>query len=147
MYGLVKRGLFLLSPEQAHLVGMSALRAWGSVCPRAALPSGKPDLSVTSAGLRFAHPVLLAAGFDKDAEAVAGLFGVGFAGVEVGTVTPRPQPGNPAPRLFRLPEAHALINRMGFNNGGARAATERLAQRAGRPGICLLYTSQSPRDS
>src|SRR5262245_50210065 len=113
---------------------MSALRAWGSVCPRAVLPSGKPDLSVTSAGLRFAHPVVLAAGFDKDAEAVAGFFGVGFAGVEVGTVTPRPQPGNPAPRLFRLPEARALINRMGFNNHGAEAMAARLRALGRRPG-------------
>jgi dihydroorotate dehydrogenase len=134
VYGLVKRGLFLLSPEQAHLLGMSALRAWGTVCPRAPLPSGGPDLSVTSAGLRFAHPVVLAAGFDKDAEAVAGFFGVGFAGVEVGTVTPRPQPGNPSPRLFRLAEARALINRMGFNNHGAEAMAARLRALRRRPG-------------
>ena len=89
---------------------------------------------MTSAGLRFAHPVALAAGFDKDAEAVAGFFGVGFAGVEVGTVTPRAQPGNPAPRLFRIPEARALINRMGFNNQGADAMAARLRALGRRPG-------------
>jgi len=112
VYELLKRGLFLLSPERAHVLGMAALRAWGAVCPPPAARAGTPDLSVTSAGLRFAHPVVLAAGFDKDAEAVAGFFAAGFAGVEVGTVTPRPQPGNPSPRLFRIPEARALINRM-----------------------------------
>jgi dihydroorotate dehydrogenase len=95
---------------------------------------------VSSAGLRFAHPVVLAAGFDKNAEAVAGFFAVGFAGVEVGTVTPRPQPGNPAPRLFRLPEARALINRMGFNNHGAEAMAAQLralGRRSGPVGVNL----------
>jgi dihydroorotate dehydrogenase len=134
VYGLLKRGLFLLSPERAHGVGMSALRVLGTVRSAPPLPAGGPDLSVTSAGLRFAHPVVLAAGFDKDAEAVAGLFGVGFAGVEVGTVTPRPQPGNPAPRLFRIPEARALINRMGFNNHGVDAMAGRLRALGRRPG-------------
>ncbi|HZJ53900.1 MAG TPA: quinone-dependent dihydroorotate dehydrogenase [Myxococcaceae bacterium] len=133
MYGLIKRGLFLLPPERAHALGMVALRLWGAVRPPA-VPSGGPDLSVTSAGLRFAHPVVLAAGFDKDAEAVAGFFGVGFAGVEVGTVTPLPQPGNPPPRLFRIPEARALINRMGFNNHGAEAMAARLRALGRRPG-------------
>jgi len=89
---------------------------------------------VTSAGLRFAHPLALAAGFDKDAEAVAGFFAAGFAGVEVGTVTPQPQPGNPQPRLFRIPEARALINRMGFNNHGAEAMARRLGALGRRPG-------------
>ena len=134
MYGLLKRGLFLLSPELAHGLGMSALRVLGTVRPAAALRAGGPDLSVTSAGLRFAHPLVLAAGFDKDAEAVAGFFRVGFAGVEVGTVTPRPQPGNPAPRLFRIPEARALINRMGFNNHGVDAMAARLRALGRRPG-------------
>ncbi|HVP59651.1 MAG TPA: quinone-dependent dihydroorotate dehydrogenase [Myxococcaceae bacterium] len=134
MYGLVKRGLFVLPPELAHALGMSALRALGMVRSAPSLPSGGPDLSVTSAGLRFAHPVVLAAGFDKDAEAVAGLFAVGFAGVEVGTVTPRAQPGNPAPRLFRIPEARALINRMGFNNQGVEAMAARLGALTRRPG-------------
>jgi len=89
---------------------------------------------VTSAGLRFTHPLALAAGFDKDAEAVAGFFAAGFAGVEVGTVTPQPQPGNPQPRLFRIPEARALINRMGFNNHGAEAMARRLGALGRRPG-------------
>jgi len=134
VYELVKRGLFLLSPERAHALGMAALRLWGSVLPAPRLPAGGPDLSVTSAGLRFAHPVALAAGFDKDAEAVAGFFAAGFSGVEVGTVTPLPQPGNPAPRLFRIPEARALINRMGFNNHGAHAMAARLRALGPQPG-------------
>ncbi|HSP20103.1 MAG TPA: quinone-dependent dihydroorotate dehydrogenase, partial [Myxococcaceae bacterium] len=147
MYGLVKRGLFLLPPEQAHALGMSALRVLGRVRGAPRLPTGGPDLSVTSAGLRFAHPVVLAAGFDKDAEAVAGFFGVGFAGVEVGTVTPRPQPGNPAPRLFRIPEARALINRMGFNNHGVDAMAARLralGRRAGPVGVNLGKNKDTP---
>jgi dihydroorotate dehydrogenase len=87
-------------------------------------------MAVEVAGLRFAHPVALAAGLDKDAEAVDGLFACGFSAVEIGTVTPRPQPGNPRPRLFRLPADRALVNRMGFNNTGAEAAAARLARRA-----------------
>jgi len=147
VYELLKRGLFLLSPERAHVLGMAALRAWGAVCPPPAARAGTPDLSVTSAGLRFAHPVVLAAGFDKDAEAVAGFFAAGFAGVEVGTVTPRPQPGNPSPRLFRIPEARALINRMGFNNHGAQAMAERLralGQRGGPVGVNLGKNKDTP---
>ncbi len=147
MYGLVKRALFLLPPEQAHALGMSALRLLGAVRSAPALPAGGPDLSVTSAGLRFAHPVVLAAGFDKDAEAVAGFFGAGFAGVEVGTVTPLPQPGNPAPRLFRIPEARALINRMGFNNHGVDAMAGRLralGRRAGPVGVNLGKNKDTP---
>jgi len=134
VYGLVKRGLFLLSPERAHALGMAALRIWGTLRGAPALPTGGPDLSVTSAGLRIAHPVALAAGLDKDAEAVAGFFAAGFSAVEVGTVTPRPQPGNPAPRLFRIPKARALINRMGFNNHGAEAMAIRLRALRRRPG-------------
>jgi dihydroorotate dehydrogenase len=147
VYGLLKRALFLLPPEQAHALGMSALRLLGAVRAAPALPAGGPDLSVTSAGLRFAHPVVLAAGFDKDAEAVAGFFGAGFAGVEVGTVTPRPQPGNPAPRLFRIPEARALINRMGFNNHGVEAMGGRLralGRRAGPVGVNLGKNKDTP---
>lgn len=136
MYALLRRLLFLLSAEQAHGLGMAVLRLLGrgsgQVRPR--LPAAGPDLSVTSAGLRFAHPILLAAGFDKDAEAIRGFFALGFAGVEVGTVTPLPQPGNPRPRLFRLAEARGLINRMGFNNSGAAAMAMRLAALGPRPG-------------
>src|SRR5579883_2062437 len=92
------------------------------------------DLSVSVAGLRFPNPLGVAAGFDKDAELVEGLFALGFGAVEVGTVTPRPQPGNPPPRLFRIPEHRALLNRMGFNNHGAEAMARRLTALRWRPG-------------
>jgi dihydroorotate dehydrogenase len=133
VYRLLRRALFLVPPEQAHRLGMAVLRRLGPPKPIAPGVEG-PDLSVTSAGLRFSHPITLAAGFDKDAEAVGGFFALGFSAVEVGTVTPRPQPGNPAPRLFRLPQARALINRMGFNNHGMEAMAERLEAFRNRPG-------------
>ena len=87
------------------------------------------------AGLRFPNPLGMAAGFDKDGEVPDALLGLGFGFAEVGSITPLPQAGNPRPRLFRLAEDEAVINRMGFNNGGAEAAVARLAQRHGRPGI------------
>jgi dihydroorotate dehydrogenase len=133
VYRLLRRPLFLIPPERAHRLGMAVLRRLGP--PQSPLPApGEPSLSVTSAGLRFSHPITLAAGFDKDAEAVEGFFALGFSAVEVGTVTPRPQPGNPSPRLFRLPQARALINRMGFNNHGMEAMAERLEALRNRPG-------------
>jgi dihydroorotate dehydrogenase len=91
-------------------------------------------MAVESAGLTLAHPLALAAGLDKDGHAISGLFALGFAAVEVGTVTPRPQPGNPSPRLFRLPEHGALINRLGFNNAGAEEAAAHLQGARWRPG-------------
>lgn len=139
MYRLLRALLFLLVPESAHRLGMFALRllsAWPALCQRLrarTLRAATMDLSVEVAGLRFEHPLALAAGLDKDAEAVDGLFACGFAAVEIGTVTPRPQPGNPRPRLFRLPEHRALINRMGFNNHGAVEASSRLRQRGWHP--------------
>jgi dihydroorotate dehydrogenase len=96
------------------------------------LPRFPPELEQQVAGLRFPSPVGLAAGFDKDAEAPDALLGLGFGFVEVGTITPKPQAGNPKPRLFRLKEDHAVINRMGFNNGGQAAALERLEKRERR---------------
>jgi dihydroorotate dehydrogenase len=149
VYALLRRLLFLLSAEQAHHLGMAVLRLLGLFAGGGAprLPAPGPDLSVSSAGLRFAHPILLAAGFDKDAEAVRGFFALGFAGVEVGTVTPLGQPGNPRPRLFRLPAARALINRMGFNNAGAAAMAARLAAlgpRRGPVGINVGKNKDTP---
>ena len=98
-------------------------------------PSRAGALATQVAGLQFPHPVGLAAGFDKDAEAPDQLLGLGFGFVEVGTITPRPQVGNPKPRLFRLAKDRAVINRMGFNNGGADAAVARLKRRRARAGI------------
>jgi len=144
VYRLLRTLLFLLPPERAHALGtgfLALLGRWPWLCRRLRrgalrLPArARPlDLTVRSARLTFAHPVAVAAGLDKDAHAVAGLFALGFAAVEVGTVTPRPQVGNPAPRLFRLPEHGALINRLGFNNAGAEAAAARLRAAPWRPG-------------
>jgi len=102
--------------------------------PLAARP---PSLPVTVAGLTFPNPLGLAAGADKDGRAIAGFFGLGFGAVEIGTLTPLPQAGNPKPRLFRLAPDRAVINRMGFNNGGLAAALPRAraAKRAGMLGI------------
>lgn len=127
--------LFTLSPETAHYVTFSMLRAamrFGSVerLLRKWYDYADPCLPVEVAGLRFRNPVGLAAGFDKDARLIDQLACFGFGFIEVGTVTPRPQVGNPKPRLFRLPEDKALINRMGFNNEGLEAMKERLRQRA-----------------
>ena len=142
LYRSVRRLLFLLPAEAAHGVGMWSLRGLGSsraarqrLRARALEPARRGvDLSVSFAGLRLEHPIALAAGLDKDAQAVEGLFALGFSAVEIGTITPRPQPGNPPPRLFRLPEHEALINRMGFNNSGAVAASKRLRALRWRPG-------------
>ena len=114
-----------LDPELAHRLGLLALRMvpW----PR---PRLDPRLSVRTLGLDFPSPLGLAAGFDKDATALAGLARLGFGALEAGTVTLRPQPGNPRPRLFRLPEDASVINRMGFNNAGLVAFVKRLARRS-----------------
>jgi dihydroorotate dehydrogenase len=141
MYRLIRALLFLLAPERAHRLGLFALRLlgkWPALCRHLrarALRGATVNLSVEIAGLRFEHPVALAAGLDKDAEAVSGLFACGFSAVEIGTVTPRPQPGNPQPRLFRLPEHRALINRMGFNNEGMAEASQHLGRLRWRPGL------------
>jgi dihydroorotate dehydrogenase len=117
------RGLQLLPPESAHGLAIRALAS--GLGPRIALPE-RPRLRTRFLGFELPHPLGLAAGFDKNAEAVAGLFALGFSFVEIGTVTPRPQAGNPKPRLFRLPHQQALINRMGFNNDGLEAVRARL---------------------
>ncbi|MBW3097449.1 quinone-dependent dihydroorotate dehydrogenase [Pseudohoeflea coraliihabitans] len=115
--------LFALPPEAAHTAAITALAK--GLGPR---PPAHADhrLRVEIAGLRFANPLGLAAGFDKNAQAAPALFGLGFGAVEIGTVTPRPQPGNPKPRLFRLASHHAIINRLGFNNDGHAVVRERL---------------------
>ena len=94
-----------------------------------------PSLRVRALGLDFPGPLGLAAGFDKDGEGVVGLAALGFSFVEVGTVTARPQPGNPRPRMFRFPDERALVNRMGFNNHGAAALSARLRALRARPGF------------
>lgn len=124
MYGLLRRLLFLLPPESAHALATTALDLVAPLLHRA--PPGSP---VDVFGLRFLNPVGLAAGFDKNAAHLRGLAGLGFGFLEVGSVTARPWPGNPRPRLFRLPADEALINCMGLNNHGAEAVAARLARR------------------
>lgn len=123
MYALLRSLLFALDAESSHDLAISALQGFGRLPGRIVPRAGRPRRLL---GLDFANPVGLAAGLDKDARAVEGLARLGFGFVEVGTVTPRPQPGNPKPRLFRLPEARAVINRMGFNNAGVEAMVRRL---------------------
>lgn len=132
-YAVAKPILFQLPPETAHHATVAMLAA--GLGPRVRIPAD-PRLQVSLGGVAFPHPVGLAAGLDKDAEAVAGFARLGFSHVEVGTVTARPQPGNPKPRAFRLPRDAALINRFGFNNRGAAAMARRLAA-LGRP-PCVL---------
>lgn len=136
------RALRVLDPETAHGVAIRALRA--GIGPRGG-PVTSPQLTTRLAGLDLPNPVGLAAGFDKNAEAVPALLAAGFGFVEVGAVTPRPQPGNARPRMFRLPADGAVINRFGFNNDGAAAVARRLA--APRPGGVLGLNLGANRDS
>ncbi|WP_315760205.1 quinone-dependent dihydroorotate dehydrogenase [Sphingomonas sp. Y38-1Y] len=125
--------LFALDPEAAHRLTIRMLSAWGKAgTPFAPSVTAAP---VRIAGLDFPNPVGLAAGVDKDAEAIAGFLALGFGFVEVGTLTPRPQSGNPKPRLFRLVEDEGVVNRMGFNNGGIDAALPRIAAARRRHGL------------
>jgi dihydroorotate dehydrogenase len=124
----------LFEPETAHGMVLAGLNAM----PSAKLRRADKRLAVTVAGLDFAHPVLLAAGFDKDGVGAHAMGRFGFAGVEVGTLTPLAQAGNPRPRLFRLTDDAAVINRMGFNNGGQAAALPRLARQHARTDRPLL---------
>ncbi|MBN2235293.1 MAG: quinone-dependent dihydroorotate dehydrogenase [Opitutales bacterium] len=124
--------LFRFSPEAAHNMSIRALQLAGACAPGRSLlramyhPGSRAPVKLWD--LEFPNPVGIAAGMDKDALAVDGLFALGFGCVEVGTVTPLPQPGNPKPRLFRYPQHHAVVNRMGFNNAGAEAMAQRLAR-------------------
>ena len=122
----LRPALFALDAERAHRLTIRALAAWGSAGAPGRRSFCDPLLATRVAGIDFANPLGLAAGVDKDGEAVTGLHALGFGSVEVGTLTPLPQPGNPKPRLFRLVEDDAVINRMGFNNGGLAAALPRL---------------------
>ena len=132
LYTLLKPLLFRLDPETAHRLTLTALDALAALGPLNPLRQPRIERPVEAMGLRFPNPVGLAAGLDKNGDHIRGLVALGFGFIEVGTVTPRPQPGNPPPRLFRLPEAEALINRMGFNNRGVDhlvANLERLGPR------------------
>lgn len=130
---LLKPLFFLFSAERAHRLAFGLLRALLGLpflrhATRSLLAPREPGLTVRALGLEFPSPILLAAGFDKDAEGYNALGALGFGGIEVGTITAEPQPGNPGPRLFRLARDRALINRMGFNNQGAARAALRLSE-------------------
>ncbi|MCP3386863.1 quinone-dependent dihydroorotate dehydrogenase [Bradyrhizobium sp. CCGUVB4N] len=120
-----------LDPEDAHRLAIQGLRFLPPVKPR----NDDPKLAVRAFGLNFPNPIGMAAGFDKSAEVPDALLRLGFGFVEIGSVTPKPQGGNPRPRLFRLERDEAVINRMGFNNDGAEVALRRLAARAANGGI------------
>ena len=122
MFQLLRPAIFRMQPETAHNLTLSAL----SLLPPGAGANFDPILETHLAGLRFPSPVGLAAGFDKDARVWRQMLGLGFGFAEVGTLTPKPQAGNPKPRVFRLTEDRAVINRLGFNNGGLDAALPRL---------------------
>ena len=130
LFALARPVLFLLGPELAHQLTITALRC--GVGPRA-----KPDdpiLRTKLCDLDLPNPIGLAAGFDKNGKTPAAMLRAGFGFVEIGSVTPRPQPGNPKPRIFRLAQDRAVINRLGFNNEGAAAAAGRLAKVGARKG-------------
>ncbi len=131
LYSICRPLLFRIPAEPAHRLTIAALAA----APRVSSAAPQPLLCQRVAGLVFPNPVGIAAGFDKNGEVPDALLGLGFGFVEAGTVTPRPQEGNPKPRLFRLVEDNAVINRMGFNNAGAAVVARRLAARKSRPGV------------
>jgi dihydroorotate dehydrogenase len=131
-HDLATRGLRLIDPETAHHAALLGLRA--QLGPRARADRW-PRLKTTLAGLDLPNPIGMAAGFDKNCEAPDALLRSGFGFVECGTVTPLPQAGNPRPRIFRLSEDRAVINRLGFNNKGLDAFADRLAARERKPGI------------
>jgi dihydroorotate dehydrogenase len=132
LYKILRRGLFLFDGELTHNLSINVLKA-GLMLPYPA--ARDPRLRVEAFGLSFDNPVGMAAGYDKNGEVVDAILRLGFSHTEVGTVTPRPQAGNPKPRMVRLPLDEALINRMGFNNAGHAALRARLARRAARGGI------------
>ncbi|QWE13283.1 quinone-dependent dihydroorotate dehydrogenase [Polynucleobacter sp. AP-Titi-500A-B4] len=148
-YSLLRPWLFCLDPEQAHnltLTNLDRAQRWGLLKKFLSKPIADPH---TLCGISFPNPVGLAAGLDKDGKHIDALAALGFGFLEIGTVTPRPQPGNPKPRMFRLSEAQAIINRMGFNNDGveacvARARRSRFWQNGGVLGLNIGKNASTP---
>ncbi len=136
MYRLLRPLLFLLPAEAAHTLAGTVLRLRARLSPRPRLEGG--PLAQKLWGLDFPNPVGLAAGMDKGEALAPAWFGMGFGFIEIGTITPRPQPGNPRPRLFRLVEQRAIVNRMGFNNDGAEKCAERLRRLPPQPGRVFI---------
>ncbi|MEY2893375.1 MAG: hypothetical protein RJA98_3283 [Pseudomonadota bacterium] len=148
-YALTRPILFSLDPEQAHDLTLSTLARIQRTPLMCAIAQTRVDDPVTVAGLRFPNKVGLAAGLDKNGRCIDGLAALGFGFIEVGTVTPKGQPGNPKPRMFRLPEANALINRLGFNNEGldaflANVQKARFRQQGGILGLNIGKNAVTP---
>src|SRR3984957_8731488 len=135
MYALARSLLFALDAERAHGLTLAALRAGHRLGLLGLSATAQPAQPVELMGLTFANRIGLAAGFDKNATCVDAMGALGFGFIEVGTLTPRSQPGNPRPRIFRLPQARAVINHMGFPNAGVAAAVEQLRRRR-YTGVC-----------
>jgi len=148
MYSLVRPALFALDPETAHHATLDALKAAHCLGTLALLVKRPANDTRTVMGLTFPNPVGLAAGLDKNGAYIDALAALGFGFIEIGTVTPLPQPGNPKPRLFRLPEAQAIINRMGFNNDGVDAliANVKRAKYRGVLGINIGKNALTPME-
>jgi dihydroorotate dehydrogenase len=150
MYSLARPFLFSFDAERAHGLGLSSLEAMYRTGLSGLLANRPQPLPTKALGLTFPNPVGLAAGLDKNGAHVDALLALGFGFVEVGTVTPRPQPGNPKPRMFRLPAHQAIINRLGFNNDGVDALVRnvsRAKRRGGLLGINIGKNKDTPNES
>jgi len=150
MYGLARPFLFTLDAERAHGLGLAALEAAYRSGMNPLLAAKPSPLPTRAFGLTFANPVGLAAGLDKNGAHIDALLALGFGFVEVGTVTPKPQAGNPKPRMFRLASHRAIINRLGFNNEGVDALVrnvERAQRKAGLLGINIGKNKDTPNES
>lgn len=147
MYSLIRRALFIADPETAHGLALEGLRLGYGVGATQLLCKTR-SLPVTVMGLQFPNPVGMAAGMDKNGDYIDALGSVGFGFIEIGTVTPRPQPGNPKPRIFRLEKANAMINRLGFNNKGVDYLVRQVKKRrfSGILGINIGKNFDTPND-
>ncbi|MBV0932261.1 quinone-dependent dihydroorotate dehydrogenase [Marinobacterium weihaiense] len=148
LYDLARALMFRLDAETSHEMALGSMNLAASLGLHKLMGAGAPSLPTKVMGIRFPNPVGLAAGLDKNGTAVDGLSAMGFGFLEVGTVTPRPQPGNPKPRLFRIPEHSAIINRMGFNNDGVDQLLKNLDRSSynGVLGINIGKNKDTPND-
>ncbi|WP_371189242.1 quinone-dependent dihydroorotate dehydrogenase [Thalassotalea maritima] len=149
LYSLARNILFKMTPEQAHDFTINMMKKPAAFAMKGLYGAKVKQKPVTVMGIEFPNPVGLAAGLDKNGECINGFSALGFGFVEVGTVTPRPQPGNPKPRIFRLPEADAVINRMGFNNHGVDYLVEQVkrANFKGVLGINIGKNKDTPEEN
>ncbi|CTP82458.1 dihydroorotate dehydrogenase [Xanthomonas translucens pv. arrhenatheri] len=149
MYSLARPFLFAFDAERAHALGLRAIEMAYRTGTNPLLARAIAPMPTRAFGLEFPNPVGLAAGLDKNGEHIDALLALGFGFVEIGTITPRPQPGNPKPRMFRLPREQAVINRMGFNNLGVDALVrnvERARRRHGLLGINIGKNKDTPNE-